>query len=48
MKTILKKNKVAHVAYFMKSDHGFTTILPLADEKAATLSWTRTIDFKRN
>ncbi|MFV8358418.1 dienelactone hydrolase family protein, partial [Flavobacterium sp. XS1P32] len=45
--TILKKNKVAHVAYFYEGvNHGFhNNTTPRYDEKAATLSWTRTIDF---
>jgi hypothetical protein len=48
MKLILKKNKVAHVAYFMKDEPWFSTILHRATmKKQLTLSWTRTIDFKR-
>lgn len=45
--TILKKNKVAYTAYFYEGvNHGFhNNTTPRYDEKAATLSWTRTIDF---
>lgn len=44
---ILKKNKVEHVAYFYPGvNHGFhNNTTPRYDEAAATLSWTRTIDF---
>lgn len=44
---ILKKNKVEHVAYFYpRVNHGFhNNTTPRYDEAAATLSWTRTIDF---
>jgi carboxymethylenebutenolidase len=44
---ILKKNKVEHTAYFYEGvNHGFhNNTTPRYDEKAATLSWTRTIDF---
>ena len=44
---ILKKNKIEHVAYFYEGvNHGFhNNTTPRYDEKAATLSWTRTIDF---
>ena len=44
---ILKKNKVEHTAYFYESvNHGFhNNTTPRYDEKAATLSWTRTIDY---
>ena len=43
----LKKNKIEHVAYFYEGvNHGFhNNTTPRYDEKAATLSWTRTIDF---
>jgi carboxymethylenebutenolidase len=46
---ILKKNKVEHLAYFYEGvNHGFhNNTTPRYDEKAATLSWTRTIDFFR-
>lgn len=45
--TILKKNKVNYTAYFYEGvNHGFhNNTTPRYDEKAATLSWTRTIDF---
>lgn len=45
--TILKKNKVEHTAYFYEGvNHGFhNNTTPRYDEKAASLSWTRTIDF---
>ena len=45
--TILKKNKVEHTAYFYPGvNHGFhNNTTPRYDEKAATLSWKRTIDF---
>ena len=45
--TILKKNNVSHVAYFYEGvNHGFhNNTTPRYDDKAATLSWTRTIDF---
>jgi carboxymethylenebutenolidase len=45
--TILKKNKVEHTAYFYEGvNHGFhNNTTPRYDEKAATLSWNRTIDF---
>lgn len=44
---ILKKNKVENTAYFYEgANHGFhNNTTPRYDEKAATLSWTRTIDF---
>jgi carboxymethylenebutenolidase len=44
---ILKKNKVKHTAYFYPEvNHGFhNNTTPRYDEAAATLSWTRTIDF---
>lgn len=44
---ILKKNKVEHTAYFYEGvNHGFhNNTTPRYDEKSATLSWTRTIDF---
>jgi carboxymethylenebutenolidase len=44
---ILKKNKVEHTAYFYPEvNHGFhNNTTPRYDEAAATLSWTRTIDF---
>jgi carboxymethylenebutenolidase len=44
---ILKKNKVEHTAYFYEGvNHGFhNNTTPRFDEKAATLSWKRTIDF---
>ncbi len=44
---ILKKNKVAHTAYIYEGvNHGFhNNTTPRYDEKAATLSWTRTIAF---
>lgn len=44
---ILKKNKVEHTAYFYEGvNHGFhNNTTPRFDEKAANLSWTRTIDF---
>jgi carboxymethylenebutenolidase len=44
---ILKKNKVEHTAYFYPGvNHGFhNNTTPRYDEAAATLSWTRTIDF---
>ena len=43
----LKKNKVEYSAHFYEGvNHGFhNTTTPRYDEKAATLSWTRTIDF---
>jgi dienelactone hydrolase len=41
-----KKNKVKHTAYFYPGvNHGFHKYNSRYDEKAATLSWTRTIDF---
>ena len=45
--SILQKNKVEHVAYFYEGvNHGFhNNTTPRYDEKAATLSWMRTIDF---
>lgn len=45
--TILKKNKVEYTAYFYEGvNHGFhNNTTPRYDEKTATLSWTRTIDF---
>jgi carboxymethylenebutenolidase len=44
---ILQKNKVEHMAYFYEGvNHGFhNNTTPRYDEKAATLSWTRTIAF---
>ncbi|MRX69522.1 carboxymethylenebutenolidase [Flavobacterium resistens] len=44
---ILNKNKVEHTAYFYEGvNHGFhNNTTPRYDEKAATLSWKRTIDF---
>ena len=44
---ILKKNKVAHTAYFYEGvNHGFhNNTTPRYDDKAATLSWDRSIDF---
>ncbi len=44
---ILKKNKVAHTAYIYEGvNHGFhNNTTPRYDEKAASLSWTRTIAF---
>ncbi|MBG6063659.1 carboxymethylenebutenolidase [Flavobacterium sp. CG_9.1] len=44
---ILKKNKVEHTAYFYEGvNHGFhNNTTPRYDEKAATLSWERTIAF---
>ncbi|WP_026729888.1 dienelactone hydrolase family protein [Flavobacterium denitrificans] len=44
---ILNKNKVEHTAYFYPNvNHGFhNNTTPRYDEPAATLSWTRTIDF---
>jgi hypothetical protein len=32
-------------AFFMGVNHGFQQYLPTDEKKAATLSWTRTIDF---
>ena len=49
--TILKQNKVDYTAYFYPEvNHGFhNNTTPRYDEKAATLAWTRTIDFfKKN
>jgi carboxymethylenebutenolidase len=45
--TILKKNKVENTAYtYSGVNHGFhNNTTPRYDEAAATLSWTRTIDF---
>lgn len=45
--TILKKNKVEHIAHIYKgANHGFhNNTTPRYDEAAATLAWTRTIDF---
>lgn len=45
--TILNQNKVTNVAYFYPNvNHGFhNNTTPRYDEKAATLAWTRTIDF---
>ncbi|WP_339920913.1 dienelactone hydrolase family protein [uncultured Flavobacterium sp.] len=45
--TILKKNKVENTAYtYPGVNHGFhNNTTPRYDEAAATLSWTRTIDF---
>lgn len=44
---VLNKNKVEHTAYFYPGvNHGFhNNTTPRYDETAATLSWTRTIDF---
>jgi len=44
---ILNKNKVENTAYFYPNvNHGFhNNTTPRYDEAAATLSWTRTIDF---
>ncbi|WP_281637524.1 dienelactone hydrolase family protein [Flavobacterium marginilacus] len=44
---ILKKNKVENTAYFYAGvNHGFhNNTTPRYDETAASLSWTRTIDF---
>lgn len=44
---ILNKNKVENTAYFYSNvNHGFhNNTTPRYDEEAATLSWTRTIDF---
>lgn len=44
---ILNKNKVPHTAYIYPNvNHGFhNNTTPRYDEKAATLAWTRTIDF---
>ena len=44
---ILSKNKVPHTGYIYEGvNHGFhNNTTPRYDEKAATLSWTRTIDF---
>ena len=46
---VLKKNKVENTAYFYPGvNHGFhNNTTPRYDEAAATLSWTRTIDFFR-
>ena len=46
---VLKKNKVEHTAHFYPEvNHGFhNNTTPRYDEAAATLSWTRTIDFFR-
>ena len=43
----LKKNNIPHSVYFYEGvNHGFhNNTTPRYDEKAATLSWTRTIDF---
>lgn len=49
--TVLKNNNVAHTAYFYEGvNHGFhNNTTPRYDEKAATLSWDRTIAFfKKN
>ena len=45
--TILKKNKVENTAFFYpRVNHGFhNNTTPRYDEAAATVSWTRTIDF---
>lgn len=45
--TILKKNNVPNTAYIYPNvNHGFhNNTTPRYDEKAATLAWTRTIDF---
>lgn len=47
--TVLKKNKVEHTAHFYPEvNHGFhNNTTPRYDETAATLSWTRTIEFFR-
>jgi carboxymethylenebutenolidase len=44
---VLNKNKVENTAYFYPNvNHGFhNNTTPRYDEAAATLSWTRTIDF---
>lgn len=44
---ILNQNKVSNTAYFYPNvNHGFhNNTTPRYDEKAATLAWTRTIDF---
>lgn len=44
---ILNQNKISNTAYFYPNvNHGFhNNTTPRYDEKAATLSWTRTIDF---
>jgi carboxymethylenebutenolidase len=46
---VLKKNKVEHMAHFYPEvNHGFhNNTTPRYDETAATLSWTRTIEFFR-
>jgi len=49
--TILKQNKVDYTAYIYPDvNHGFhNNTTPRYDEKAATLAWTRTLDFfKKN
>ena len=49
--TILKQNKVDYTAFIYPDvNHGFhNNTTPRYDEKAATLAWTRTIDFfKKN
>ncbi|UMB53777.1 dienelactone hydrolase family protein [Lutibacter sp. A64] len=44
---ILKENSIEHTAYFYENaNHGFhNNTTPRYDEAAATLAWTRTIDF---
>ncbi|UMB60504.1 dienelactone hydrolase family protein [Lutibacter sp. A80] len=44
---VLKENSIEHTAYFYeKTNHGFhNNTTPRYDEAAATLAWTRTIDF---
>lgn len=44
---VLKKNEIAHIAHFYEgANHGFhNNTTPRYDEDAATLAWTRTIDF---
>lgn len=44
---ILKKNNVEHIVHYYEGvNHGFhNNTTPRYDEKAATLSWSRTIDF---
>ena len=51
IETILKQNKVDYTAFIYPDvNHGFhNNTTPRYDEKAATLAWTRTIDFfKKN
>ena len=44
---VLKANNIEHTAYFYPDvNHGFhNNTTPRYDEAAATLAWTRTIDF---